>query len=339
LRRDSKRVLVTGGAGYIGSLLVPELLEAGHSVTVLDSMLFGEAPLSPVAGHPRLAIIAADLRDEGVVSRALEAAPDTVIHLAAISNDPCSDLDPEVTRDVNGRCVDRLIDAAKRAGVRRFLYASSASVYGVKSTPDVHEDLSLEPMTVYAECKAAGERTLFRAASDAFTCVAVRAATVCGDSPRLRLDLTINLLTDHALRTGRIRVFGGAQMRPNIHVRDLTRFYRLLLEAPHEKVQGKAFNVCRENASVAALAQRIRDAIDPTLPIEVVPTEDNRSYHLSAERVRETLGFVAELPIDLAVTQLKERYAAGMTPDASSDWYRNVSWMKAHPEKWQREAR
>lgn len=331
---ETRHVVVTGGAGYIGAALAPELLEDGWRVTVLDRFLFGEEPLASVADHPRLTLIHGDIRDADVVRDALSRDVDAVIHLAAISNDPSAELDPGITRSINGEACRLVMTEAKRGGVARFLYASSASVYGIKETPDVTEELELEPITLYARCKADGEEVLEGLVDDGFVGVSVRSATVCGDSPRLRLDLTINLLSDQALRMGWIRVFGGTQQRPNIHLRDLTRFYRLLLDADAGAVNGEAFNVCHRNASVMELAEMIRAEVDPALEIRTEPTDDLRSYHLSGGKAREVLGFQPEHELVEAVRELKERYAGPQDPDPADDWYRNVRWMKGHPELW-----
>jgi nucleoside-diphosphate-sugar epimerase len=333
---EPRHVVVTGGAGYIGAVLVPELLEEGWRVTVLDRFIFGEEPLRPVLDHPRLSRVRGDIRDPEVVHAILCQEVDAVIHLAAISNDPSAELDPGVTRSINGEACRLVMTEAKRCGVARFLYASSASVYGIKETPDVTEELELEPITLYARCKADGEAVLEELADDAFVGVTVRSATVCGDSPRLRLDLTINLLTDQALRLGWIRVFGGTQQRPNIHVRDLTRFYRILLDADPAVVNGEAFNVCHRNDSVMGLAEMIRDEVDPGLEIRTEPTDDLRSYHLSNGKAREVLGFEPEQELVEAVRELEKRYESPLEPDAGGDWYRNVRWMKGHPELWRR---
>ncbi len=327
------KVLVTGGAGYIGSVLVPELLDAGWRVSVLDRLVFGAGPLAAVRGRPGLTLLRGDVRDRDTVRSAVRGA-EAVVHLAAISNDPSSELDPEVTRAVNAEGTRLVMTEAKRARVRRFLYASSASVYGIKDTPDVTEDLGLEPITLYARCKAEGEEVLNGLVTNDFVGTSVRAATVCGDSPRLRLDLTINLLTDQALRLGSIRVFGGAQMRPNVHIRDLTRFYRMLLEADADTINARAFNVCRSNASVRALAEMIREEIDPSLEIRTVRTDDERSYHLSGRRALDLLGYEPERDVVTAVRELRSRYGSPLYPDPDDDWYRNVRWMKSHPETW-----
>ena len=336
----NQKLLVTGGAGYIGAVLVPELLDEGHQVTVFDAFLYGTNPSSDPIVHERCARIQGDIRDFDAVDAALaEGGFDAVIHLAAISNDPSSELDHGVTESVNLHAVDHLMRASKKHGVRRFLYASSASVYGIKDDENVTEELSLDPITIYAKCKAEGERILESLVDESFVGVSVRSATVCGFSPRLRLDLTINLLTDQALTDQRIRVFGGSQMRPNVHILDLTTFYRLLLTAPAEKISARAFNVSRENASVMSLAEMIRDELDVSLPIDTVPTDDPRSYHLSADRARRELGFETQHDLVTAVRELREAYGSGRVSDSGSDIYRNVAWMKARPELWRSAAK
>lgn len=327
------RVVVTGGAGYVGSVLVPELLDAGWRVTVLDRFVFGEGPLAAVRDRAGLTLARGDIRDPNTVRSALRGATG-VIHLAAISNGPSSDLDPDVTRSINADGTRLVMAEAKRARVRRFLYASSASVYGVKEAPDVTEDLPLEPITLCARCEADGEDLLNRLVTNDFVGVSVRSATVCGDSPRLRLDLTINLLTDQALRLRRIRVLGGAYTRPTVHIKDLTRFYRILLEADADTINARAFNVCRSNVTSRALAEMIRDEVDPSLQIQTVAADDPSCHHLSGRRALDLLGFAPEREVLTAVRELKVRYERPLDPDAGDDWYRNVRWMTRHPERW-----
>lgn len=332
------RVLVTGGAGYLGCILVPKLLDLGYTVDVLDTLWFGREPLAGFINHERFTLHEGDIRDQDAVNALLASTrPDAVIHLAAISNDPSSEIDHDLTRSVNRVAMEQVMRAAKAHGVARFLYASSASVYGIKQTEDVTEDLSLEPITLYARFKAEGEEVLNSLIDDDFCGVSVRAATVCGVSPRLRLDLTINILTEHAVKRGEIRVFGGAQMRPNIHIEDLTDLYCQLLTAPAETINGKAFNVSNRNASVGALAEMIRGVIDPSVNIRVVPTDDLRSYHLSAEKLTRELGFRPTRPLEQAVQELKTALEDGRFGDISRSVFRNVVHMNAHPEMWRKD--
>jgi nucleoside-diphosphate-sugar epimerase len=330
------RVLVTGGGGYVGTVLIPKLLDRGARVTCLDWLLFGDRPLAGFMGLPGFQLVRGDIRDGDRVRECFEQTrPDVVVHLAAISNDPSSDLDPDITRSINRDALQAVIQIAKQTRTRRFIYASSASVYGVKDVPRVSEDLPLEPLTLYAQYKAEGEDMLRAALGDGFGGIAIRAATVCGYSPRLRLDLTINILTEHAVRRGRIRVLGGTQKRPNIHLQDLTDLYVMLAtEAPDAIMDGRAYNVSHSNASVVSLAEMIRTEIDPALPIEVEPTNDSRSYTLDASAIARDLGFVPRHELVEAVREVHDALTDGRVPDADSSWYRNVAFMREHPELW-----
>src|ERR1700728_3614509 len=276
-------VLVTGGAGYVGAILVPKLLAAGHTVTVLDLYLYGDEVLKPVEDHPQLIQIKGDLRHPAVVDKAL-AGCDAVIHLACISNDPSFELDPALGREVNYDCSRPLVKAAKRAGVKRFIYASSSSVYGIKDETDVTEDLPLMPLTDYSKYKAMCEEVLEEEREPGFVAVTLRPATVCGYAPRLRLDLTVNILTNHAINNGRITVFGGEQLRPNLHVEDMTDLYLLLLEQPDEAINGKTWNAGYHNLKVRTIADMVREQVGPKVDIVVTPTDDHRSYHVSSEK-------------------------------------------------------
>jgi nucleoside-diphosphate-sugar epimerase len=325
---EGRSILVTGGAGYIGALLVPKLLQR-HRVTVLDTFLFGDKPLSAVATNPKLTLVRGDIRDTALLDSLLGSkTPDVVIHLAAISNDPCSEIDPELTLGINLHATSRLMQLAKQHGVSRFINASSASVYGLKDEHDVTEDLSLEPMTLYAKCKADTETVLNGLIDDRFCGVSVRSATVCGYTKRLRLDLTVNILTYHAVEKGEIKVFGGTQMRPNIHVEDLTDFYVQLVHEDASKLNGRAFNVSTENSTVAGIAELVRAEVDPGLPIVTVPTQDNRSYHLSAARAKAELGFAPQRSLSQAVRDLVQQFRAGNIPNPGDAWYRNIEVMK-----------
>ena len=296
-------VLVTGGAGYIGAVLVPKLLEVGHKVTVLDLYLFGDAALSSVAAHPNLRQIKGDLRNEEAVKRSLEGC-DSVIHLACISNDPSYDLVPELGRSINHTSFLPLVRAAKAFGVERFIYASSSSVYGVKEEPEVTEDLELEPLTDYSKYKAVCEQELMEERAKGFVTCVVRPATVCGYSPRQRLDVIVNILTNFAVNKGAIRVFGGSQKRPNIHIEDMANLYLFLLQKDDLAIDGQIFNASYENHTVMQLAEIVRNVVGNDIAINIEPTDDPRSYQVSSKKVRTELGFTPTHSIEDAVNDL-----------------------------------
>jgi nucleoside-diphosphate-sugar epimerase len=294
-------------------------------VTVLDLCIYGDV----LAPHPQLRIVSGDLRSPEHVATALQGC-DAVIHLACISNDPSFDLDPTLGRSINFDCFRPLVRASKDAGVRRFIYASSSSVYGIKNTPDVHEDLALEPLTDYSKYKAMCEDVLTAEREPGFVTVILRPATVCGYAPRLRLDLTVNILTNLAINNGRITVFGGDQLRPNIHVDDMTDLYRLLLEAPDAAVDGKVWNAGYHNLKVMEIAEKVREEIGERVEIVVTPTDDHRSYHVSSERIRRDLGFLAGRTVENAIVDLRDAFSAGKVPNSmTDDRYYNIKRMQA----------
>ncbi|MEL7059110.1 MAG: NAD-dependent epimerase/dehydratase [Acidobacteriota bacterium] len=314
-------VLVTGGGGYVGSALVPRLLDRGHAVRVLDLFWYGREALAGCRHHPRLEVLRGDLRDAEVVARAVTGV-DAVVHLACISNDPSFELDPALGRSINLDAFPPLIDAARAAGVARFVYASSSSVYGVKAQPHVREDATPKPLTDYSRFKLACEDVLLAACRDeAMEPVILRPATVCGVAPRLRLDLTVNILSAHALDRGTIRVFGGRQLRPNLHVQDMAAAYEAVLDAPSEQVRGQVFNVGGENLAVGEIAHRVRDVLDDihgaarAVEIRVEPSDDLRSYHIESSKFRSTFGLEPRFGIDDAVRELADLHARGGMPD------------------------
>lgn len=323
-----RRVLVTGGAGYVGSLLVPHLLRAGHEVVVLDLYIYGEGALSEVRGHPGLREVKGDIRSPADVNRALEGC-DAVIHLACISNDPSFELNPELGRSINFDAFRPLVRVAKNKGIKRFIYASSSSVYGVRSEERVTEDLPLDPLTDYSKFKALCERVLDEERTHGFVTTTLRPATVCGYAPRQRLDLTVNILTNHAVNRGKITVFGGKQKRPNIHISDMVELYRLFLRYPNEKIDGKVFNAGYENHALMEIAEIVRNQVSDALPIEVAPTNDLRSYHVDSKRMREELGFIPKYSVARASADLVDAFRASKLPRSMDDSiYFNVRRMQ-----------
>lgn len=323
-----KRVMVTGGAGYVGSSLVPKLLAAGYEVSVLDLYLYGEDLFKDYRDNPGLREIRGDLRNADDVDKALEGA-DAVIHLACISNDPSFDLDPNLGKSINFDCFRPLVKASKAHGVKRFIYASSSSVYGIKDDPNVTEDLPLDPLTDYSKFKAMCEEVLEEEREPGFVAVTIRPATVCGYAPRLRLDLTVNILTNLAITKGRITVFGGEQLRPNLHIEDMTDLYLVLLEAEDAAVDGKIWNAGYHNLKVRDIADMVRAEVGEDVEIVVTPTDDHRSYHVSSEKIGRELGFTAKRTVADAIVDLKAAFEAGKVPDSmTDDKYYNIKRMQ-----------
>ena len=324
-----RKVLVTGGAGYVGSVLVPKLLAVGHRVKVLDLYIYGDEVLDRVKDNANLVQIRGDIRDRELLEREV-AGCDTVIHLACISNDPSFELDPELGKSINYDAFLDLVDISARAGVRNFIYASSSSVYGVKEEAEVTEDLSLEPLTDYSKYKAMCEEALVAAATDDFIVTVIRPSTVCGYSPRLRLDLTVNILTNHAINKGEITVFGGEQMRPNLHIEDMADLYVYLLQLPKEKIHKKIWNAGYENYKVREIAEMVRKVIDQSISINTVPTDDIRSYQVSSRKIAADIGFVPKHSIEEAIRNLKNSFDEGRVPDPlTNPRYYNIKMMQS----------
>lgn len=326
-KRDT--ILVTGGAGYVGSALIPVLLDGRFRVKVLDLFLYGETIFGSNSTDARLELIPGDIRNKDVVARALRGV-ECVIHLASVSNDPSFELDPKLGKSINYDATVELIELAKKAGVSRFILASTSSVYGVKKEKKVTEDLPLEPLTDYSKYKAMSERYLLDHAGR-MSAVVLRPATVCGYAPRMRLDLTVNLLTVQALVKKHMTILGGNQYRPNIHIKDMVHVYKKMITYPKNKVSGNIYNVGYENYSIADIARMIKKVLnDSSVSIEKKPTNDLRSYRIDSGKIKKDLGFVPRHSLEEAIFDIAQAYQHGLIPNPLEDIrYVNIKTMEA----------
>lgn len=321
-----KKILVTGGAGYVGAVLVRELLEDGYEVTVLDLMIYGEKTLPK---NEALSLVKGDIRNTQLLEQVIPGH-DSVIHLACISNDPSFELNPKLGQSINLDAFEPLVRISRDNGVQRFIYASSSSVYGVKKEQDVHEDMPLEPLTDYSRFKADCEQILSKFQSDNFTTVTIRPATVCGYSPRQRLDVVVNILSNLAYHKRKITIFGGSQMRPNIHIKDMVKAYQILLTAPASKIAGNIFNAGYENHSVDQLGKMVLEVMGPDVEMVRTPTDDNRSYHVSSSKIKAELGFEPDCTIIDAVSDLKAAFSDGLLHDPlNNEMFFNIKRMQS----------
>ena len=327
-----KNVFLTGGAGFCGSRLTPQLLELGYNVTVFDTLFFGKdfLPLD----HPNLKVIQGDIRDAEAIKEHAKGC-DTFVSLACISNDASFELDEDLSTSINLEAFEPMVKAAKEAGVKRFVYASSSSVYGVSESPDVTEDHPLVPVSLYNEYKGKCEPILNSYGDDDFTVVTFRPATVCGYGPRLRLDLSVNILTNHAITNDKITVFGGSQMRPNLHIQDYCDAVKMFMTAPREKIHQDVFNVGFQNMSIMDLAELVKKVVLEEFPdkgdIDIVttPTDDIRSYHINSDKVKKVLGFEPKHSIEDAIRDLCKAFKEGKIPNSmDDDNYYNIRTIK-----------
>ena len=327
-----KKVVVFGGGGYCGSVVVPQLVNEGWDVTVFDTFWYGTEHLPK---NPKLRLVQGDVRDIAKVTEAL-AGQQHVLHLSCISNDASFELDEKLSTSVNLDSFEPLVIAAKKAGVKRFVFASSSSVYGVSDKPDVTEDHPLVPLTLYNKYKGMCEPLLLKHTDKDFVGVVFRPATVCGYAPRQRLDLSVNILTNHAVNKGKITVFGGDQLRPNLHVQDYTDLCKLLLTAPDEKIANQIFNCGFQNMSIMDIAKTVKKVVEELfpekgeIPIVVTSSDDPRSYHINSGKIKQALGFQPKHSIEDAVRDLCKAFREGKLPNSFDDnKYFNVRTMKA----------
>lgn len=320
------KILITGGAGYVGAVLTPYLLEKGHNVTVVDLMIYGDEVLKK---NPNLKVVKGDIRDKELLKKVLPEQ-EIVIHLACISNDPSFELNPKLGKSINLDAFLPLVEISKKNLVKKFIYASTSSVYGIKKEKDVDESMSLEPLTDYSKYKGDCEKILQRYASEDFTTTTIRPATVCGYSPRQRLDVVVNILTNLAYHKRKIRIFGGKQLRPNIHIYDMVRAYDAIINSSKSKISGKIFNVGHDNHTVSKLGDIVKKIIGDDVKIESFETNDNRSYHISSKKIKKILGFETIKTVSDAVNDLRLAFEKGFLPNSLTDEkYFNIKRMNS----------
>jgi nucleoside-diphosphate-sugar epimerase len=327
-----KKIFITGGAGYCGSLLVPTLLNLGHQITVYDIMFFTEDYLPK--SNNNLKIIKADIRDSKKIEYECKDH-DIFINLACISNDASFELDENLSTSINLHAFEPMVLAAKRSGIKRFIYASSSSVYGVSNEKNVTEEHELVPLTLYNKYKGMCEPLLLKHIDEKFTGVIFRPATVCGYAPRLRLDLSVNILTNLAISKEKITVFGGDQLRPNLHVKDYCNAVISLINAEDDKINNQIFNVGYQNLSIKEIAQIVKKVVQINFPekkhieIETTKSDDNRSYHINSEKIKNILNFEPKLTIEDAVNDLCKQFKLGKIKNSlDNDSFYNVRTLK-----------
>jgi nucleoside-diphosphate-sugar epimerase len=326
-----KKIIIFGGGGYCASVLIPQLLNEGWDVTAFDTFWYGTGHLPK---SPNLRIVTGDVRDLALVSNAV-SGKEYVLHLACISNDASFVLDENLSTSVNLDSFEPLVIATKQAGIKRFVFASSSSVYGVSDSPDVTEDHPLVPLTLYNKYKGMCEPLLFKHTDASFVGTVFRPATVCGYGPRQRLDLSVNILTNHAVNKGKITVFGGEQLRPNLHIQDYADLCKLLLSAPKEKVANERFNCGFQNMSIMDIAKAVKRVVQEIfpekidIPIVVTTSDDPRSYHINSDKINKALGFIPKHSVEDAVRDLCLAFKDGKLPNSfENSKYYNVRTMQ-----------
>jgi len=319
-----KKVLLIGGAGYVGTRLVDYLVREKYEVTILDLFIYQ----NNIAQSEYISFIKADIRDNLKIRSVIKNF-DIVIHLACISNDPSFDLNPELSKSINYSCFEPLVKICKDNGVKKFLFASSSSVYGIKDYDGVIEDAKLEPLTDYSKYKVMCEEILQKYKSKEFVCAILRPATVCGFSRRQRFDLVVNILTNLAFNKKEITVFGGDQLRPNININDMCRSYLHLINADENLINGEVFNVGFENQSVLKLAETVKKTLKFDVVIKRTSTDDNRSYHVSSEKIKKKLNFHNKFTIEDAIKELADAFEKNYFSDPlNNEMYFNIKRMK-----------
>ncbi len=324
-----KKIFITGGAGYVGSRLVDELIN-DYDITVFDILYFGKEHLNHLS--KKIKLIQGDIRDTNHLKESC-ANHDIFLHLACISNDASFSLNEKLSKSVNLDAFEPMVISAKSSGVKRFIYASTSSVYGISSEKNVREDHPLIPLTLYNKFKGMCEPLLTKHTDDNFTGVIFRPATVCGYSKRQRLDLSVNILTNFAINKNKIVVFGGNQLRPNLHIIDYIRAVKLLIEADKNLIANEIFNVGYQNLSISQLAEIVKKVVEKEYPnknisIERQQSDDKRSYHINSDKIKNALNFEPKFTIEDAVKELCVSFKKGQLPESfENENYFNVKKM------------
>jgi len=319
-----KKILIIGGGGYVGSALADYLCKKGYEISIYDLFIYGEDVFN---SKDKLNIIQGDIRDQKKLAKTIEGN-EILIHLACISNDPSFELNPKLGKSINFDAFEPVVKLSVEKGIKRFIYASSSSVYGIKNEKNVKEDMSLEPLTDYSKYKAQCENILLNYKSNDFEIVIIRPATVCGYSKRQRLDVIVNILSNLAYHKREIYVFGGEQLRPNIHITDMIRAYEVLIDADKDRVNGEIFNAGWENKSVNEIANTVKKNMGNDIKITRTSTNDNRSYHISSEKIKNILNFETKFTIDDAVKDLKNAFEKKLLKNTlSNELYFNIKRM------------
>lgn len=320
-------ILVTGGAGYIGSCLVRDLLASGYNVVVLDKLAFGIEPISELLPNKNFTLICGDITDNSDLEKAFSLGIDSVVHLAAIVGDPAcaADQDTAIRTNIDGTLL--VAGLSKAAGVGRFVFASTCSVYGAGGDQLLNEQSALNPVSLYAETRLAAERDLAKIADDKFRPTILRFGTIYGLSPRMRFDLVVNFLTLKATRDKKIRIFGGQQWRPFVHVTDVAKALMLVLTAPIEVVQGETFNVgdSSENYLLSNIGEIEKEIMSDIEVTNIEEIKDARSYRVSFDKIRNALGFKAGITVRDGIREMKaaiDSHAIANPDDARHHNYR-----------------
>jgi|TARA_Y100000389_G_C17392882_1_gene480898 nucleoside-diphosphate-sugar epimerase len=321
-----KNILITGGAGYVGSMLVPELLKKNYNVTIIDLMMYGKHFFEK---NKRLKLIKGDIRNTKLLEKTTKNQ-DIVIHLACISNDPSFELNPSLGKSINLDAFEPLVKISKKNKVKRFVYASSSSVYGIKKVKNVVETMKLTPLTDYSKYKAKCEKILNKHGSDKFVVTTIRPATVCGYGSRQRLDVVVNILSNLAFHNRKITVFGGNQLRPNIHIKDMVNIYLKVIKAPKEKINYQIFNAGGKNQTVMQLARDVKKVMGKDVKIIKMKSSDKRSYHISSKKIFKVLKFKTKYTVINAARDLKNAFQKRLFDDPlKNKKYFNIKTMQS----------